>query len=259
MFLIEDENDDFNLFLKNKNIELLKLVLKTYARNISASSKKSKMINEILESRIRLTLDENTFSSYEKALKDLFIIYDMPAWKFNLRSSVVVRSSPTHHFVDTSIATACLGINPEDLLNDLNSFGFSFEDFCIRDLSVYASCIDGTLKHYRDNSDLEVDVIIELENGNFGAIEIKLASEENINKGIKSLTNFENKLIKNNAKLPIFKMILTSHGGCYKTKEGILVVPITFLKGLIFNIFFNSTFYIYINFTIIKYIFYIGF
>lgn len=230
LFLIENESDDFNLFLKNKNIDLLKLILKSYARNISTSSKKCSMIKEIIESGTRDTLDDNTFSNYEKVLKDLFIIYDMPAWNFNLRSSVVVRSSPVHHFVDTSIATSCLGINPDDLLNDLKSFGFFFEDFCVRDLSVYASSFGGILKHYRDNSDLEVDVIIELENGNYGAIEIKLASEENINKGIKTLINFENKLIRNNAKLPLFKMILTSHGGCYKTKEGIYVVPITFLK-----------------------------
>ena len=230
LFQVEDENDDFTLLLKNKNIDLLKTILKSFARNVSTSCKKSIMIKEIIESGIRSKLDEETFNSYEKVLKDLFIIYDMPSWNLNLRSSIVVRSSPTHHFVDTSIATACLGINPNDLLNDLNSFGLFFEDFCVRDLSVYANKIDGTIKHYRDSSDLEVDAIIELSNGKYGAIEIKLASEENIKKGIKSLINFENKLKNNNLKLPKFKMILTSHGGCYKSKEGIYIVPITFLK-----------------------------
>ena len=84
----------------------------------------------------------------------------MPAWNLNLRTSVAVRTSPTHHFIDTSIATAALGITPADLLNDLNSFGLFFEDFAIRDLSVYAESINGQLKHYRDSSGQEVDAII---------------------------------------------------------------------------------------------------
>ena len=189
------------------------------------------MINELLESGIRNTLDEDTFDSYSKVLKDLFIIYDMPSWNLNLRSSVSVRVTPTHHFVDTSIATSALGITPNDLLNDLNSFGLFFEDMAIRDLSVYAESINGTLKHYRDSSGQEVDAIIETRNGDYSVIEIKIASEKNINEGIKSLNNFQNKLIKSNNKLPKFRMILTSHGNCYKTKDDIYVVPISVLKN----------------------------
>lgn len=231
LFVVENENDDFVLFLKNKNIELLQIILKSFAKNISTQSKKTKMIVDILDSGFRNKLDDDTFLTYEKTLKDLFIIYDMPAWNLNLRSTVSVRTSPTHHFIDTSIATAALGIGPSDLLNDLNSFGFFFEDFAVRDISIYADAIGGRLKHYRDSSGQEVDVIVELADGEYGAIEIKIASEDNINHAISSLQKFEQKIIKNNLKKPKFKMIITSHGACYKTNDGIFVVPINCLKN----------------------------
>lgn len=230
LFTVENESDDFALFLKNKNIDLLKVILKSFARNVSTEAKNTSMIHDILDSGIRATLDDDTFLSYEKTLKDLYLIYDMPAWNFNLRSSVSVRSSPTHHFIDTSIATCCLGITPKDLLNDLNTFGLFFEDFAIRDLSVYADSLGASLKHYRDSSGQEVDAIVELPNSDYCAVEVKISSERNISEGIASLARFENKLSKSGLKLPKFKMILTSHGACYK-KDGVYIIPLTMLKN----------------------------
>lgn len=178
LFTIKDESDEFAGLLKNKNIDLLQLILKSYARSISSEAKKSLMIKGILESGSRLSLDEETFDSYVKLLKDLYIIFDMPAWNLNLRTSVAVRTAPTHHFIDTSIATSALGISPADLLNNLNSLGLFFEDLVIRDLSVYAEAINGKLKHYRDSSGQEIDAIIETRNGDYCAIEIKIYSEK---------------------------------------------------------------------------------
>ncbi len=230
LFRIENESDDFAFFLKNKDPDLLTLVLKSFARNISTQATKSGMISDILKSHIRETLDDETFSAYEKVLKDLFIIYDMPAWNLNLRTSVSVRTAPTHHFVDTSMATCALGIEPSDLINDLNSFGFFFEDLAVRDLSIYADSIQGKLKHYRDSADREVDAIIELRNGNYGAIEIKIYSEKSLKDGFDSLNKFEKAAKDSGSKLPQFKMILTSHGPCYR-ENGVYVVPITMLKN----------------------------
>ena len=231
LFTIEDESDEFAEFLKNKDVELLELVLKSFARNISTQAKMTGMIKDIVESGERKTLDENTFRAYKKVLQDLFIIYDMPAWNLNLRSSVSVRVAPTYHFVDTSIATAALGIQPLDLLSDVKSFGFFFEDFAVRDLTIYADCFDGELKHYRDSAGREVDAILKLPNGEYGAIEIKIASEENIASGVKSLDSFETRMINNGLKTPAFKMVLTSHGSCYRDKGGTYIVPINFLKN----------------------------
>lgn len=230
LFVVENENDEFSTFIKGKDVNLLITVLKSYARNISTQSKISSMVKDIKESGIRETLDEDTFASYANILKKLFIIYDMPAWNFNLRTSVAVRTAPTHHFIDTSIALASLGINPEDLINDMKSFGYFFEDFALRDLSVYAQSLDATLKHYRDSSGQEVDAIIELKNGKYAAVEIKIASKKNIEEGIKSLNAFEQKMLNNGYNKPNFKMLLTSHGGAYKTEDGVFVVPINILK-----------------------------
>ena len=231
LFVVENESDEFAAFLKNKNVELLQIILKSFARNISTQAKKTVMIKDIIESGVRASLDDDTFSSYEKILKDLFIIYDLPAWNLNLRTTVTVRTAPTHHFVDTSIATAALKINPADLLNDMKSFGYFFEDFAVRDLSVYAESIGGELKHYRDSSGQEVDAIVEIENGDYCAVEIKIASDKNVADGISSLNAFERKMHSSCLKTPKFKMILTSHGACYKTADDIFVVPITALKN----------------------------
>ena len=231
LFVVENERDEFAAFLKNKNLDLLQTILKTFARNISTQAKRTRMIKDILESGARGSLDDDTFSSYEKILKDLFIIFDLPAWNLNLRTSVSVRTAPTHHFVDTSIATAALRINPADLMNDLKSFGYFFEDFAVRDLSVYAESVGGDLKHYRDSSGQEVDAIVELENGDYSAVEIKIASDKNIREGIASLTRFEKKMSENGMRTPKFKMILTSHGACYKSSDGVFVVPVSCLKN----------------------------
>lgn len=231
LFVVENESDEFAAFLKNRNLDLLQTVLKTFARNVSTQAKRTGMIKDILESGARGSLDDDTFSSYEKILKDLFIIFDLPAWNLNLRTSVSVRTAPTHHFIDTSIAAAALGINPADLMNDMKSFGYFFEDFAVRDLSVYAESIGGELKHYRDSSGQEVDAIVELENGDYCAVEIKIASDKNIKEGISSLNKFENKMSKNGMRTPKFKMILTSHGACCKTPDGVLVVPVSCLKN----------------------------
>lgn len=231
LFTIEDESDEFAEFLKNKNVDLLKLVLKTLARNISTQAKNTSMISDIIASGERSVLDDDTFLSYKKTLEDLFVVYDMPAWNLNLRTSVAVRTAPTHHFVDTSIATSALGIKPADLMNDLKSFGFFFEDFAVRDLSVYAESLGAELKHYRDSSGLEVDAIVKLPNGEYGAVEIKIASEKNISEGISSLNSFSKKMKENELKLPSFRMILTSHGSCRKTEENIYIVPINLLRN----------------------------
>lgn len=170
LFNIENESDEFIDFLLNKDIDLLTLILKSFARNISTQAKNTSMIKDIIESGERSTLDDDTFLKYKKTLENLFVIYEMPARNLNLITSVSVRTSPTHQFIDTSIATMALGIKPNDLLLDLKSFEYFFEDFAVRDLTIYSELFNGELKHYRDSSGLEVDTIIKLPNGKYGAI-----------------------------------------------------------------------------------------
>lgn len=215
------ENEKF----RNKKPELMRMILRSYARNISTEAPTKTIQTDVISSNNR-TLDNKTLDDYLDALRDLFIIEDIEAWNPNLRSKAAIRTTPTRHFVDTSVATSVLGITPDDLLNDLNSFGLFFEDLAVRDLVIYASYIGATVKHYRDSSGLECDAIIHFENGKWAAVEIKLGGEKLIEEGAKNLEKL--KQIVDNENLA-FRMILTATGPAYRRKDGIYVVPINCL------------------------------
>ena len=227
LFVFEDqENERF----RNKKPEVLKMIIRSYARHISTEAAISTIIADVRQSNER-TMDTKTFDDYLEALKDLYILEDMPAWNPNIRSKTSIRSTPTRHFVDTSIACRALGVMPEDLLADLESFGLFFEDMAVRDLKVYAGTMGGEVKHYRDNAGLECDAVIHLENGQWGAIEIKLGGDELIEAGAASLKRLKTKLAeKSDEKAPSFLMVLTAVGGSYQREDGVYVTPINLLK-----------------------------
>lgn len=227
LFVFEDsENERF----RNKKPEVLRMILRSYARNISTEAAVSTIISDIRQSNER-TMDPKTYDDYMEALKDLYIIEDMEAWNPNIRSKTSIRSTPTRHFVDTSIACRSIGVSPNDLMNDLESFGLFFEDFAVRDLSVYAGCLGGVVKHYRDNAGLECDAVVHLEDGRWGGIEIKLGGDDLINDGAESLKTLRNKIVeKSDEKAPSFLLVLTAVGGAYRRDDGVYVAPINLLK-----------------------------
>lgn len=227
IFVFEDcENERF----RNKKPEVLKMILKSYARHISTEAAISTIIADVRQSNER-TMDPKTFDDYMEALKDLYVIEDLPAWNPNIRSKTIIRSTPTRHFIDTSIACRALGVSPNDLMNDLESFGLFFEDFAVRDLSIYANAIGGTVTHYRDNTGLECDAVVHLEDGRWGAIEIKLGGDELIEHGAQSLKNLRDKITSiSEERAPSFLMVLTAVGGAYRREDGVYVAPINLLK-----------------------------
>lgn len=220
------ENERF----RNKKPEVLKMILKSYARHISTEAAISTIIADVRQSNER-TMDPKTFDDYMEALKDLYVIEDLPAWNPDIRSKTIIRSTPTRHFIDTSIACRALGVSPNDLMNDLESFGLFFEDFAVRDLSIYANAIGGTVTHYRDNTGLECDAVVHLEDGRWGAIEIKLGGDELIEHGAQSLKNLRDKITSiSEERAPSFLMVLTAVGGAYRREDGVYVAPINLLK-----------------------------
>ena len=227
LFVFEDcDNENF----RNKRPEVLKMILRSYARNISSEASKQTMIDDVKQSNER-TMDTKTFDDYLEALGDLFIISDIEAWNPNIRSKTSIRTTPTRHFVDTSIACRALNIFPEDLMNDLESFGSFFEDFAVRDLSIYAQAHGGEVRHYRDNAGLECDAVVHLEDGRWGAIEIKLGGDKLIAEGGHSLNLLKEKIAnKSSEPNPSFMMILTAKGALYQRKDGIYVVPVNCLR-----------------------------
>lgn len=205
-------------------------VLRSYARNIASQAKLSSITQDI-KSNEEINFSDDTVSSYIKALKSIFVIEDSNSWNPNLRSKAAIRTTDTRYFLDPSIACAALGIGPQDLENDLNTFGLLFENLVVRDLRIYADAIDGKVYHYRDNLDLECDAVVHLRNEKYGLIEVKLGGEKLISEGIKSLNKLEEKLDTTKMKAPAFKMVITGVGKfAYKNKDGILIVPIGSLK-----------------------------
>jgi hypothetical protein len=227
LFYFEDsDNEKF----RNKKPEVLRMILRSYARNISTEASFQTMIEDVKQSNER-TMEAKTFDDYLDALKDLYIIEDIKAWNPNIRSKTSIRSTPTRHFVDTSIACRALNISPDDLMNDIKSFGLFFEDFAVRDLSVYAAAMSGEIKHYRDNTGLECDVVLHLEDGRWAAIEIKLGGDQSIEEGASSLHLLKRKIEeKSDEPSPSFMMVLTAKGPLYRREDGIFVVPINLLK-----------------------------
>lgn len=227
LFVFEDsENERF----RNKKPEVLRMILRSFARNISTEAAVSTILADIRQSNER-TMDVKTYDDYMEALKDLYVIEDMEAWNPNIRSKTSIRSTPTRHFVDTSIACRSLGVSPDDLKHDLNSFGLFFEDFAVRDLRIYAETLGGTVKHYRDNAGLECDAVVHLEDGRWAGIEIKLGGDDLINEGAESLKKLKNKIVeKSDEQAPSFLLVLTAIGGAYQREDGVFVAPINLLR-----------------------------
>lgn len=205
-------------------------LLRSYARHQGGQVTNPTIRQDLIENEGE-SLDVDTIASYIKALKNIFVIEDVEAWNPNLRSKTAIRSSDTRYFADPSIATAALGIGPNDLIADLNTFGLIFETLCIRDLRTYSEALNGGVYHYRDKNGLECDAVIHLRDGRYGLIEIKLGGDKLINEGATTLRKLADKIDTTKMKNPSFMMVLTATGDyAFWREDGVLVVPIGCLK-----------------------------
>lgn len=214
-----------------RSSERVQRLMRSYARHQGTQSSIA-TIKEDLKNNDSAAMDDDTISSYLDALRKIFVVEDMPAWNPNLRSKTAIRSADTRYFVDPSIATAALGVGPNDLVNDLKTMGFFFESMCVRDIRVYAESLNGKVYHYRDKNELECDMVVHLRDGRYGLIEVKIGGESLINDGAKTLNTLEFQIDTTRMKAPCFKMILTATGShAYRRPEdGVYVVPIGCLK-----------------------------
>ncbi|MDE5762336.1 MAG: DUF4143 domain-containing protein [Bacteroidales bacterium] len=213
-----------------RNADRAKRIMRSYARHQGSQASISTILADIAANEPENISDE-TIESYLSALRKIFVIEDMPAWNPNLRSKTAIRTSETRYYVDPSVGVAALGLGPDDLINDLNTFGLFFETMCIRDLRVYADALEGSVYHYRDKNGLECDAVVHLNNGSYGLIEIKLGGEKLIEEGAKTLVSLSNIIDTTRMKAPAFCMVLTGVGDfAYRRKDGVYVVPVGCLK-----------------------------
>ena len=215
----------------SKNPERVKRLMRSFARNQGTQISNTMLRDDIISNDTE-SLNEDTIASYINALKNIFVVEDMPSWNPNLRSKTSIRTSDTRYYVDPSIAVAALGIGPKDLTNDLNTMGLLFETLCVRDLRVYAESIGGNVLHYRDKSGLECDTVIHLKNGRYGLAEIKLGGQKFIEDAAENLKSLSNKIDTSKMPAPSFLMIVIGIGEfAYKREDGIFIVPIGCLKN----------------------------
>ena len=217
-------DDDLNrLDGTRRDSHKVRLLLKSLARNEST-------INDIKEKDME-DIDKETIQIYIDALNRLFLLDNDEPFSTRVRSSVRVKQSEKRHFVDPSIACSLLNIKDENkLISDLETFGFLFEALVERDLKIYADCFNGKCYHYQDYQDKEIDSVIELENGEWCAFEIKLGAHQ-IEKAANDLLNFKKQIENENGKAPsVLCVICGLTNVAYQRPDGVYVVPITALK-----------------------------
>jgi predicted AAA+ superfamily ATPase len=214
---------------RKRDARKVKRLLYSLARNNMTMVANGTLMKDVLEKGSVKGFSEPTMISYLGALKKIFMIEDLPGWAPKLRSRSRIRTTPKKHFVDPSLAIASLGATAEALRGDLNTFGLMFENLVVRDLKVYAEFLGGKVYHYHDATGLEADAIIELPDGRWAALEVKLGAAQE-EEAAKSLKNVEKKVVEAGGDPPAFKAVVC--GVCdfsYQREDGVFVVPITAL------------------------------
>lgn len=218
--IIGRDMDEVDGIIKDK--EKVRKIVKSYARNISTLAANSTIYKD---QSYDVVVNPKTFDTYMNSLKRLYIVEDVLPWSQNIRSSARLRKGSKRQFVDPSIAVAALGLSPGRLKQDFETFGFLFESIATRDLRVYAEEIEGTVYYYNDTTGLEVDLIVELNDGRWGGIEVKLGENE-VDKASANLL----KLATISTRKPAFLMILTNTRMAYQRPDGVYVIPLGCLK-----------------------------
>ena len=212
-----------------RNPEKMRNVLRSLARNISTPVSNTTLENDVKNS-FNDDISRPTLADYLNTLEKLFVIEDINVTNLNFRSKYAIRTRPKKYFVDPSIATAILEMKPNDLIKDLNTFGFMFESLCIRDLKIYTQHYGGDITFYRDEKDFEIDAILRTSSGKWGAIEIKLGAGY-IDLAANNLLKFKNRVDIKKCGEPSFLVVLTGANYSYKRDDGVYVVSIGTLKN----------------------------
>ena len=211
---------------ERRNPERINRLLQVLARNISGELNISKIANEI--SSDGRSIGDTTVRSDLDALKAVFAYDPLPAWSVDLRSRARLRTREKIHLTDPSLSVAMLGADADSLARQREYFGFVFESMVIRDLRAYLTPVSGRAYHYRDNTDLEIDAIIEYE-GSWAAIEAKLGASE-IEKAERNLLRLANdKVDTEKIGKPAFLAIITGTEYAYTLRSGVHVIPLATL------------------------------
>jgi len=203
--------------------EKIRAIMKSYGRNTATQASIETLLKDVLEVGCRIS--RTTADTYIRELKNLYVIDDQPAWSVSLRSPTPLRQTPKRHLADPSLAAAAIGATQDKLLKDFNTLGYLFESLCVRDLRAYSAANDAIVSHYRDKTGLEVDVIVEKADGVWGAMEVKLGSNQE-EAAAANLHKLALRVDTEKNDEPAFLAIITGGKYPYKREDGIFVIPI---------------------------------
>jgi predicted AAA+ superfamily ATPase len=222
-------NDDMSrVDGKKRNPVRVRSLLRSVARHVSSPANNSTILKDLTANDE--IISDKTIVDYINTLKKLYVIDDLHVWSVTMRSKTAMRTTPKRYLTDPSIAGVLLGANREKLFHDLNTFGLLFESMAIRDLRVYADSLNGNVFYYRDKLGHEVDAIIELSDGRWGAVEIKMGINEE-EKTAENLLKFKKNVNTEKMGTPSFLAIVTATQIAYQRKDGVWVIPLGCLKN----------------------------
>lgn len=206
---------------------MLRRLMQSLSLNVATEAKMTKLASDMDTGH---PPGRNTVSAYLDALRRVFVIEDQPAWSVSLRSKAILRREPKRHLVDPSLAAAMFRVTPERLLSDPATFGCLFESLVVRDLRVYSQPEGGMVFHYRDNTGLEADAVIELTDGSWIALEVKLSVDPRaIDRAAETLLRLKEKVSRRRASELAALVVVTATGVAYRRPDGVQVVPVSAL------------------------------
>ncbi len=227
--IVTDDIFSLNDIHLRRDEQKARRVMCSYARYISSSAADRTLLEDVV-GEDNDSFDKDAFSKYIQALRALYVIEELPAWKPNLRSKTIIRTKATRHFVDPSIAVATLGLSPEGLFRDIITFESLFESLAIRDLRIYCDAIDAKLYKYRDSKRREADAVIQFRNGSWALVEVKLGNGEDIASASNHLLKIANDIDRERTGNPAFLMVVTKDKVAYQDQNGVYIVPLACLK-----------------------------
>lgn len=212
---------------RRRDKQRMRILLRSLSRHTATGTPNTSVLADMSSSGAGVNI--NTVSDYISALKDIYVVEDMEAWSPKLRSKTAIRTSDVRHMSDPAIAAYFLDASSGDLEKDPNTYGLLFESLVVRDLRIYAQHLGGSVYHYRDSDGLEADCIVHLNDGRWGAVEVKLGSY-GVDEGARNLLRLARKVDAESMNPPSFLAVVTSCGLAYTRDDGVHVIPLGCLR-----------------------------
>lgn len=203
--------------------DVIRQLIAALARSVSSEVTYTTLAADVRT--VAPAIDAETVSAYVQLLQRLFVVEAQPPWAPKLRSRARLRTSPKFHLVDASLAAASLGAGGKLLRGDLSTLGMLFESAVVHDVLVFTSALGGEVRHYRDSNGNEIDAIITLPDGRWGAIEVKLGGTQ-MAAGVASLTKAINQIDTGVVGEPSFRLVVTGTGPTLTADDGTITCPL---------------------------------